>query len=107
MYFENFNIELMDNVEQKLKNPLKQVLDCMKNAKEIYNGDTITKFLDELKNKKIRIKTEKLITSKNNVGNDIDNNIHSYGYVDFDINSIVYNGMCNKKIIIWKEVLRT
>lgn len=105
MDFENFNIELMDNVEQQLKEPLKQVLDCMKKAKTVYSDEIITKFLNELKVKRIRIKTEKVITSKDNVANDIDRSVHSYGYVDFGIDSIIYNGRCDKKIIIWREVL--
>ena len=106
MYFENINIELLDNVDQRLKGPLIQVLNCMKSAKEIYSYDILNRFLDDLKSQKIKIKTEKVITSKENVGNDIDRNIHSYGYVDFGIDSIIYNGICDKKIIIWEEVLR-
>ena len=29
MYFEDVNIELLDNVDQRLKEPLRQVLICM------------------------------------------------------------------------------
>ena len=35
MYFEDINIELLDNVDQRLREPLRQVLICMKNANSI------------------------------------------------------------------------
>ena len=45
MYFEDVNIELLDNVDQRLKEPLRQVLTCMKEAKEIYSKEIIKNLL--------------------------------------------------------------
>ena len=105
MYFEDINIELLDNVDQRLREPLRQVLICMKNANSIYSKKNIEKIVNDLKSKNLKIKTEKVITSSDNVANDIDRQIHSYGYIDFGIDSIMYNNRCDKKIIMWEETV--
>ena len=105
MYFEDVNIELLDNVDQRLKEPLRQVLTCMKEAKEIYSKEIIKNLLTDLKTKKLKIKTEKVIASADNVAHDIDRKIHSYGYIDFGIESIIYSNRCDKKIIMWEETV--
>ena len=45
MYFEDVNIELLDNVDQRLKEPLRQVLICMNWWLECIFSKFIHKFL--------------------------------------------------------------
>lgn len=56
MYFEDINIELLDNVDQRLREPLRQVLICMKNANSIYSKKNIEKIVNDLKSKNLKNK---------------------------------------------------
>lgn len=72
---------------------------------DFFSQDKIQQLINDLEEENLVIKTEKAVTSSNNVANEIDRVAYSYGYVDFGKDSIVFNSVLKKRIIIWYELL--
>ena len=72
---------------------------------DFFSQDQIQQLINDLEEENLVIKTEKAVTSSNNVANEIDRVAYSYGYVDFGKDSIVFNSVLKKRIIIWYELL--
>ncbi len=103
---KDFNVLFMDNVADVLKNALNEVIGLIDSSEHIYSRNKIDKLLNDLKNKKLEIRVEAVSNSSKHVANDIDKVSYSYGYVDFGKESIIYNGVTKKKIVVWKELLK-
>ena len=103
--FQNINSFTLNNVEEKLKEPLSSVIRILKNC-NIYKAEKLQKFEEDLIDNKICFKVEPVNVSIDNVGNDMDRVSYGYGYVDFGKESIVFTGKLKKKIVIWSEIVK-
>ena len=103
--FQSINSFTLNNVEDKLKEPMSDVLKILSKS-NIYKPEKLIKLENDLKNNNLQIKVEPVYTSRDNVGNDMDRVSYGYGYVDFGKESVVYKSKLNKKIIIWSEIVK-
>ena len=87
----NFNIYLMSNVNDMLKKPLDTVIKQMIKHCKIYSNNLIEKFLLDLQENKLNITIENVALSCENVGNEIDSIVFSYGFVNFGKYNIIYS----------------